>query len=247
MGIKVISFSLWGGNPKYTQGAVENARQVKSMFPLWESRFYCAKDVAPEVISELEKYDAKVIIVDEAINLTGMFWRLYVFRDPSVDLAIIRDTDSRLSGRESSFVKEWEESLKGLHVIRDHPYHSRLIMGGMWGARSDKLRDIKIWIKSFSPEDRYDSDQEFLVKNVYHRFLPQDLIVHGEFFPYESKKNRGKKIPYENYHFVGEVFDGNGIRSDDYLLIQETQNSFRVRAKYNLKYLFRKAYYFFQH
>ncbi len=32
---KVISFSLWGDNPKYTIGAIKNAELSKTIYPDW--------------------------------------------------------------------------------------------------------------------------------------------------------------------------------------------------------------------
>jgi len=32
---KIISFSLWGDNPVYTQGAIRNAELAKEIYPDW--------------------------------------------------------------------------------------------------------------------------------------------------------------------------------------------------------------------
>jgi hypothetical protein len=94
----------------------------------------------------------------------GMFWRLCVALDPSVDVFILRDVDSRINSRESSAVREWlvqppssapkpppssppeaaGAHTKGsipsigklVHIMRDHPTHcSFTMLGGMWGAK----------------------------------------------------------------------------------------------------------------
>ena len=36
---KVISFSLWGDNPKYTIGAIKNAELIDTIYPGWIGRF----------------------------------------------------------------------------------------------------------------------------------------------------------------------------------------------------------------
>jgi len=38
---KIVAFSLWGNNPKYTVGAVRNAELTPSIYPGWTARFYC--------------------------------------------------------------------------------------------------------------------------------------------------------------------------------------------------------------
>ena len=37
---RVVSYGLYGSNPKYTTGAIRNAELVKIYFPGWVARFY---------------------------------------------------------------------------------------------------------------------------------------------------------------------------------------------------------------
>ena len=37
---KIISFSLWGDIPTYTEGAIKNVQLAKEVFPDWICRFY---------------------------------------------------------------------------------------------------------------------------------------------------------------------------------------------------------------
>ena len=48
-----------------------------------------------------------------------------------------RDLDSRVTPREGAAVGEWEGSGRGVHCMRDNPYHSSHVpmVGGCWGAR----------------------------------------------------------------------------------------------------------------
>ena len=50
---KIISFALWGDNPKYTTGAIKNANISKEFYPDWISRFYIHKDVDISIINEI--------------------------------------------------------------------------------------------------------------------------------------------------------------------------------------------------
>ena len=51
---KIISFSLWGDNPKYTIGAINNAKLSQSIYPDWICRFYCGKSVPEEILKKWE-------------------------------------------------------------------------------------------------------------------------------------------------------------------------------------------------
>ena len=62
---RVISFSLWGNNPKYIHGAVINSRLVKEIYPGWEAWFYVGKSVDDNVKEELIRQGSKVIEMDE--------------------------------------------------------------------------------------------------------------------------------------------------------------------------------------
>ena len=95
---KIISFSLWGEDPKYTIGAIENAKLVNEIYHGWISRFYCGKSVPENIINSLKDVpNTEVIIMDEDGDWTGMFRRFLACKDG--DVMISRDTDSRLSLR----------------------------------------------------------------------------------------------------------------------------------------------------
>ena len=55
--MKLITFSLFGDNPLYCVGAVENARLAKEIYPDWKARFYVAQDVPSNYIDDIKKYD----------------------------------------------------------------------------------------------------------------------------------------------------------------------------------------------
>ena len=49
---KIISFCLWGDNPKYTIGAIENAKLAKTIYPDWTCRFYVGTSTPDEIWDE---------------------------------------------------------------------------------------------------------------------------------------------------------------------------------------------------
>ena len=63
---RLITFSLWGDNPFYTEGAYRNAELAKEIYPDWICRFYVAgKNTPQEVIDKLQSYDNTEDVVIE--------------------------------------------------------------------------------------------------------------------------------------------------------------------------------------
>ena len=200
---KVISFSLWGDNPKYTIGAIRNAEMAPFVYPDWETWFYVADNVPRDIIERLKQSGSKIINKNNE-DWDGMFWRFYPMSDPSVDIFISRDTDSRLNYRERRAVDAWIDSGKKLHIMRDHSYHGTPILGGMWGFRGstpDIKDQIDDFIRDIGKSGYYDVDQFFLRSIIYTKYQ-EDSIAHDEFFggiPFPS--------PREGHEYVGAPFD----------------------------------------
>jgi len=210
---KIVSFSLWGEDPKYTIGAIENAKLVNEIYQGWIGRFYCGKSVPENIINSLKNIpNTEVIIMDEDGDWTGMFWRFLACKDG--DVMISRDTDSRLSLREKLAVDEWLKSDKDFHIMRDHPYHAMEILGGMWGCRNGILNDIESEIIKYNKGNFWQVDQNFLKEKIYPKIL-KNCFVHDSFFKIEVNS---KQFPSEriNKEFVGDVFDENNIRHPEY-------------------------------
>ena len=55
---RVISMSLYGSNPRYTRGAIENAKLVDKVFPGWKLRIYLSNAsnlaVPHDIVHQLE-------------------------------------------------------------------------------------------------------------------------------------------------------------------------------------------------
>tara|TARA_R110000796_G_scaffold252610_1_gene388682 strand:- start:3091 stop:3753 length:663 start_codon:yes stop_codon:yes gene_type:complete len=203
--MKVISFSLWGQDPKYLIGAIRNAELAKEIYPDWVCRFYIGQSVPSQAVLQLERHD-NVQIVErlEFGDWRGMFWRFLPASEDSVDVMISRDTDSRLSIREKMAVDEWLESDKKMHIMRDHPHHGYPILGGMWGAKSGAISNIKNLIDNFAQEDAYGTDYKFFAELIFPTLTPDQVMTHDEFFdgqPFPSRR--------QGLEFVGQVFDEN--------------------------------------
>lgn len=202
--MKVIAFSLWGADPKYTVGAIRNAELASTIYPGWTCRYYIGQSTPDPIGWQLEMFDhVEIVRMPVQGDWTGMFWRFHPASEKGVEVMISRDTDCRLNMREKAAVDAWLESDKGFHIMRDHPWHKFPVLGGMWGAKQNAVPNMKDLIDNWEQQDRYGTDYEFFA----HAILPiinNNVLIHDEFFegsPFPSARKR--------LEFVGEVFDEN--------------------------------------
>jgi hypothetical protein len=168
----VVSFSLWGADTKYTDGAIWAAENVERYYPGWICRFYHDDTVPQRVIDRLGDLGAEVKMMGKTTDVLGLYWRFNpICDDPEVGRFIVRDTDSKFNEREVFMVKQWVDSDKDFHIIRDNRSHNVSMMGGMWGAKAGAVKDydyrLSLWFASLSPNDNprgrfFGTDQMFL-------------------------------------------------------------------------------------
>ena len=201
-GRSVIAFSLWGDTPLYTVGALRNAELARTLYPGWTCRFYVGASVpGPVVMALAAQPNVEVIAMDERGDHRGMLWRFLAAADETVDVALFRDTDSRPSARERAAVDDWLTGDRAVHVMRDHPWHTAAIMGGMWGVRGGALWDIRTLIAQHEPRSYWQTDQDFLRARVVPRIADR-ACVHDEFFDHQPFP-----VPRRGAEFVGQPFD----------------------------------------
>lgn len=219
---KAISFSIYGDNPKYLIGLMKNLELCKYFYPDWIIFIYYDNTVPSEFIKEITNNFNIVTRDMSQMSIPGMFWRFLVHDEIGVDLFIIRDVDSRLGIREAIAVYDWINSNKNLHIMRDHPHHTFKILGGMWGLKVSKNFNMKKIIFNYLNNKVYNTD----VRNIDQDFL-RDVIYKTYYF---SKKIHASfnafelfcvKFPIDliNYNFVGEIFDENDNRAEQYKLL----------------------------
>jgi len=213
----IISFSLWGDHPMYWKGAIANIKLAKELYPGWICRFYIDRNSNKELIDTIKGDNVELVLVDSKDSFHGMFWRFWASEEKDVDVFISRDCDSRITDREVLAVNEWLKSDKDFHIMRDHPYHTVPILGGMWGSRRGLMNKIELskLIENWSQFSRKGIDQDFLGKCVYPLVINKSM-EHSEF----NLKFGGEIRPFptirNNYEFVGDVFDENNMRHPDY-------------------------------
>ena len=223
----IISFSLYGNNPLYTLGAIENARLCALAYPGWRIVFYTHSSVPSRVLGSLRMFGATVCPVetthlDERETIAKCtFWRFLAVHQPDAECVVFRDCDSRVSEREAACVKEWMVSGADFHMMYDHPYHTAPIMAGMWGCRASSLPRLQQEIEAYITEndgklrwDRY-YDQRFLKDIIWERYIRVGTyIAHGEEANCQYHVNLGIRIsPYT----IGRSFYPSGSHKQEYV------------------------------
>jgi len=205
---RVISFGLYGANPKYVVGAIHNVEAGRIYFPGWVCRFYVTNDVPLDAIDTLKQMGAEVEAIPPGMGYSsGMFWRFLVAADPTVDRYIVRDADSRLNARDRIAVEEWVESRYPVHILRDHVNHCLVMNGGMWGGVKGAISDMRGKVEGWTARDEYAADLNFLEQQVWPE-IRDSQIAHDSYccdrFPNARPFPSKRPITYQH---VGQVFD----------------------------------------
>jgi hypothetical protein len=204
----LVSFSLYVTNPKYDSGALKNAEYIKTLGPEWRSIFFLGEEVSKDLEIKLSRLGAIVNRREKSWHENGMFWRFTAITDYDYEYLLIRDVDSRISHRELSAVRKWFLSGKILHIMRDHPYHNALILGGLWGVTAD-VKSVNIpWEKTSKYGVTHGQDQVFLKREVYP-LLKHSMHITDSFFSFPLKRNQFS-TPREECSYVGESIDQHG-------------------------------------
>jgi len=222
----VVAYSLWGDHPMYWKGALRNIELVNKLYPGFIARFYIDKNSRQDLIDSIQGENVEVVLVNSKDSFHGMFWRFWASEDSDVDVFLSRDCDSRISEREVLAVEEWLKSDKDFHIMRDHPYHTVPILGGMWGCRNGILRDIKIskQIEHWNKFSRKGIDQDFLGQVIYP-YIRNKAMEHAEFGLRFGGEIRPFPNQRQNFEYVGDIFDENDVRHPDLWKIIKNINS----------------------
>ena len=175
---KIISFSLWGRDPLYCNGAIWNAIEREKFYPDWNCRFYYDDSVPLEILDQIAITKSELVHMNMTTDSLGAFWRFHpMFDDYDIERFIVRDTDSKYTNREVLMVNEWIAGDKPFHIMRDHPSHGASILAGMWGAIpgciSQFERRISIYFNNLYPDTKnprglfHGCDQMFLNAHVW--------------------------------------------------------------------------------
>lgn len=196
----IIAFSLWGDNPTYLEGAIENAKLAVTLYPDWVCRFYCDRNVPEEIISALSKLHAQVFIMPPPKNPADRYaWRFFVTDDPTVKRFICRDADSKINSKEVVAVEAWFCSEKSFHVMRDAIVHCTLMLAGLWGGLNAKIQNLYVlYDELYQHHPSKWGDQKFLAEFVWP-LIKSDALVHDTYYQFE-----GTTFPGGGYSAIEE-------------------------------------------
>lgn len=215
---KIISFSLFGSDPKYTIGILCNVELSSIIYPNWICRVYYGKSVPSDIIQKLSSYkNVELVYMEENDNISYMTWRFLPIDDEDVYVMLSRDADSRLSFREKYLVDLFLESDYMFHDIRDHYLHSHT-MGGTWGIKKGAIPSMKELLHKSIHTGKglsYGSDQDFMLFDIFP-YVRNISLIHSSHnnidFPIKQDtilSNLISPVHKNHNHFIGEVFPGN--------------------------------------
>lgn len=209
---KIISFSLFGNDDKYLVGMQRNIDLARQYYPGWTVIVYY-KNVPEEFLKSIENEVTLRLVANN--NLCGTMFRFLAHDEPDTERFIVRDADSRIGQREVDAVNEWVDSGKILHIMRDHPQHTCLIMGGMWGmiCQPDFIieKACDKYMEKRNPNQWFMTDQFFLRDVLYPKYMNNSKI-HATYNKFEDWAE-DFVLPLVDKKFVGEIWQADESRS----------------------------------
>jgi GR25 family glycosyltransferase involved in LPS biosynthesis len=183
-GSDVISFSLWGPNPRYLRGALRNLLLIPELLPGWKPRIYLDSSVPRLFVERVQELGAEIVVQPTTNSiLQRLSWRFLVASDPGVSRFLVRDCDSVISLREVLAVRDWIASDCCFHVMRDWWSHTDLVLAGLWGGVAGWLPDMRSLIDNYqcSALTTPNIDQWFLRDRIWP-LIRASVLVHDRCF-----------------------------------------------------------------
>ena len=190
---QVIAFTLFGSNPRYLRGALQNVLAARELYPGWTCRLYVDGSVDAIFLDVIEQEGAELVRDDSGnCDLRHLLTRRFlVADDPKVGRFLVRDCDSVVNPREAAAVAEWIESGLPFHVMRDWWTHTDPILAGLWGGIAGAFPDLSGRLGAFFDKPLTTNwDQYFLRDQVWPAIRDQAL-VHDRCYP----AHRAKPFP----------------------------------------------------
>lgn len=204
----VIAFSLWGSNPRYLRGALDNALAAPAIYPGWSLRYYVDDSVPGELCAALAELAAEVRREAPGQSVRRRLgWRFQVANDPAVGRFLVRDVDSVLNLREKRAVDAWLASDCWFHALRDWWTHTDLLLAGLWGGVAGVLPPLLPLLEAYRPPavETPNIDQWFLRDRVWC-MVRRSCLVHDRCFTPPGAKPWPEAPPPGNLHVGQDVY-----------------------------------------
>ena len=204
----VIAFSVWGENPRYLNGAVNNAFVARYLYPGWTARFYTDGSTPEAFRAALRQQAAEVVMTDMPAADYGLFWRFLVEDDPDVNVYVVRDADSVMNIKERAAVARWLQSGAAFHVMRDNLQHCELMLAGMWGAHRGNIGSmrsrIETYVKGLPNKGNYRHKDQHFLREVVWPVAKESLLAHDRFFNVLNPERFDPAFDLPSYMHVGQ-------------------------------------------
>lgn len=214
----IFSFCIYGTDLKYYEGLHENLKIISShpFFTTTPHKIYITHSpTAIQQYIDLYKTFPNTTLSEIQDIRTPMISRLLMIDTlEDGDYFISRDADSRITTRDIWCISEFIKSNKSLHIIRDHFYHKKRIMGGMNIIKKTAIINqtfanmFNNWkvSRNITTTNDYGLDEEFLECIIYP-ILKSDALIHTNSVGYADENTTPITIPQESEaDFIGNVY-----------------------------------------
>lgn len=195
--MKVFSFCLYGTEPNYYLGLLENIKLIREFFPEFDIFVYRG------VCDPSWTFPEGVTVIDT--GLEGLGNTVHRYKPLQfAEVGFVRDADSRITERDRWCIRDFLESPYSYHMIRDHIWHKSRLMAGLFGWKKPLAFDIEIPTNTW-----YGCDEHYLANAVYPR-IASDLVVHTNIYAFPGEHSRRIPDMKDPTDFVGNViWNGN--------------------------------------
>ena len=220
--VVAISFCIYGSNIKYCKGMVENLELIKKNMPDVLAFIYVGIGVPENYIKIYESYSFARLFYTNKPGAYNMVARFFAIDEENVDIMIVRDADSRVHNRDRWIIKNFINSTYDSHTIRDHPWHTTQIMGGLFGIKKSGFPyNMSELYREYNPNEdvsniSYQYDQTFL-RNIIYPLIKDKMIVYAfssTMNMFQDKNLMVIPFPVKDHNFCGAVIEydasGNG-------------------------------------
>lgn len=229
--LAIHSISTINKHNEYTFGVIENARSLQAAYPGWYLRVYLDDVLFEEPFrsdfrKELQQFEFVEVVTRDDLpvmkKVQARGQRFLVADDPTVDIYLVRDSDSRIIQREIDAVEDWLRSGKKYHSMRDSPWHNHAMMAGAWGGRNDvegKTVDMtKATLEQLAATDESKpsglsdehGDQHFL-RDALFNVATDDVYQHDTFHCDKFPNARGFPTRRVGVDIIGMKHNMQGI------------------------------------
>ena len=215
-----FGFCIYGTDLKYYIGLQKNLDIIACLnFGHIKVTISYTVNTLVEYIDKFKQQYPFVEMVFHSDTKYQMIGRIFAIDNMNDDdIFFSRDADSRITARDIWCITQFINSNKSLHVIRDHFYHRKRIMGGMFGIWkknvSFKIKDL--WDSVVRSDDNYGADENFLETNVYP-LLAHDCIVHSNIVGYAGEEVYPILCEQDDdTDFIGNVYSADDIAEFGY-------------------------------